>query len=264
MNIVKLTNKIALVTVILLTYWVFIFVCSTVFGFKIFRENMTEVFMLSILGIFAILFGAVILNIMFNLTAIAEERDKSSIPSVKVSKRSKIVLPAFIVSLVVIFALLYIGDLTTSKKKESYLVKAASALIEEQKDMLLRATDYSFSKTYINQISSDIKILSQVEEKFPQVTVIVQDEIDGKPLLLRFSSYSAIHNNEKPKKVDYILSTSSEERKYLYSIFTQGNNQHKFSANDGRYEIYFPVRTEKGIVVIHLSQYSRYGKMGSS
>ena len=66
MNIVKITNKIAIITVVLLMYWVFIFVSSMVFGFKVFQENMTEMFLLSILGIFAILSGAIILNITYS------------------------------------------------------------------------------------------------------------------------------------------------------------------------------------------------------
>jgi len=135
MNIVKITNKIALTTVILLMYWVFVFICSTVFGFKVFRENMTEMFMLSIFGIFAILFGVIILNIMFNLTAIAEGRDEQEITP---KKNHKVVFFIFLGSLVVIFLLLYAGDLVTSKQKEKYLMSSASDLIEEQKAIIDR------------------------------------------------------------------------------------------------------------------------------
>lgn len=260
MNIVKITNKIALITVVLLMYWVFIFVSSTVFGFKVFRENMTEMFMLSIFGIFAVLSGAIILNIMFNLTAIAEGRGKQE-PSPKFS--SKQILFAFIGSLVVIFLLLYSGDIATSKKKERYLVSSASELINEKKEIIDRLANYSFTRKYIEAASKYIKLLSKIEEKFPRVTVIARDYQDGKPLLLGFASYSGLGKDEKPLKVDYILSTSSEERKYLYSVFEGKTSKHRFSSNDGKYEIYYPVTTEKGRIVIHLSQYSRYGKIGS-
>lgn len=260
MNVVKITNKIALATVVLLMYWVFIFVSSTVFGFKVFRENMTEMFLLSILGIFAILSGAIILNIMFNLTAIADGRAKEEQKS---SGISKLVVTAFIGSLAVIFVLLYAGDLATSKKKESYLVSAASDLVKEQKDIVDRLANYSFSREYIERASQDIKVLGKVEEKFPRVTVITKDKIDGKEFLLGFSSYSGLGKDEEAKKADYILSTSSEERKYLHSVLDGKISKHRFSANDGRYEVYYPVKTENGNIVIHLSQHSRYGKIGS-
>ncbi len=261
MNIVNITNKIALATIVLLMYWVFIFVSSTVFGFKVFRENMTEMFLLSVLGLFTILSGAIILNIMFNLTAIAERQ--LGIEKKKPKKISKMLVVAFIGSLVVIFCLLYAGDFVTSKKKENYLVAAASSLVEEQKSIIHRLANYTFSREYIEKASQDIKILRRVEEKFPQVTVIVADKIDGKKFLLAFSSYSGLSKNEEAKKADYILSTSSEERKYLYSVLAGDISQHRFSANDGRYEIYYPVKTGKGNIVIHLSQYNRYGKIGS-
>jgi uncharacterized membrane protein len=44
-----------MVTVVLLVYWIFAFVSIQVFGFKVFRENLTQIFAMSILGIFAVL-----------------------------------------------------------------------------------------------------------------------------------------------------------------------------------------------------------------
>jgi hypothetical protein len=259
MNIVKVTNKIALVSVVGLMYWVFIFVCSTVFGFKVFRENMTEMFLLSILGIFAILSGSIILNIMFNLTAIAEgNRDVET-------KKSNATRPAviFISSLLVIFLGLYFGDMATTKKKETYLVSSASDLVTEQSDVMSRLSNYSFTREYLESTSQDIKILNKVEEKFPSITVIVRDYINDKSYLLGFGGYIYLNDDKEPQKSNYILSTSSEERKYLNSVFSGENKKHWFSSSDGRYEMYFPVKTEHGVIVLHLSQRSRYGKIGS-
>jgi len=260
MNIVKLTNKIALATVVLLMYWVFIFITSTVFGFKVFRENTTELFLFSILGLFAILSGSIVLNIMFNLTSIAEGRGASD---AKISKSYKPWTFGFAGSLLVIFILLFVGDLATAKQKERFLVSSASDLIAEQKEIIARLADYSFSSEYIDKAAQKIKVLSKVEEKFPRVTVIVRDSLDNKSLLLGFTDYSKLDKEELPDKADYILSTSSEERQYLHSVFDGGVSAHRFSANDGQYEIYFPIKTPKGIIVLHLSHHSRYGKSGS-
>lgn len=261
MSIVKITNKIALTMVVLLLYWVFVFVCSSVFGFKVFRENLTEIFLLSILGIFAILSGAIILNIMFNLTAIAEQKNTSDSYSPK--KPYKFILAGFLSSLMVIFLLLYLGDQATSNKKEQHLIASAAALVKEQKDIVEVLSNYTFSRDYIEKVSKNLRVLSKIEEKFPRVTVIVKDQWNAKPLLLGFGSYMSLGKKEKPEKVDYILSTSSEERKYLYSVFDGQNMEYYFSAHDGNYEIYYPVKTDKGLIVLYLSQYSRYGKIGS-
>jgi len=118
-------------------------------------------------------------------------------------------------------------------------------------------------RVYIEKASQNIKVLGKIEEKFPMVTVITRDYLDGKPLLLGFTGYSDLEKNEEALRVDYILSTSSEERKYLHAVFDGETTKHRFSSDDGQYEIYYPVKTDKGKIVIHLSQYSRYGKIGS-
>lgn len=260
MNIAKITNKIALGTVFLLIYWVFIFICTTVFGFKVFKENMTEVFILSILGIFSILCAAIALNIMYNLTAIAEKHKDNE---VAINNKSTVIkLGAFVASLFIIFAFLYVGDIATSKKKEQYLATSAEALVAEQAEAVETLADYKFSKEYINSASVAIALLSKIDEEFPRVTAIHQDEINGKQVILGFSS-SRYRRKEEPERVDYILSTSKEEREYIYSVFSGASLKYRFSSNDGKHEIYYPVNTNKGIVVLHLSQYSRYGKLGS-
>jgi len=50
-------------------------------------------------------------------------------------------------------------------------------VLEDQSDIVDRLTDYSFSKDYIESANEDINMLSKVEEKYPNVTVIVRDQI---------------------------------------------------------------------------------------
>lgn len=260
MNNSKITNKVAMVTLVLLVYWVFIFVCIQVFGFKVFRENLTQVFAMSILGIFTVLGGAIVLNVMYNLTAIAEryKDDQAQVPNQRI--KNKVII--FVGSLVVIFAFLFVGDMASSKRKEKRLVAAAKALVEEQKVTINRISKYNFSADYLTNVSTAIKFISKIDENFPKVTAIVKDRIDGKPVLLGFSDHF-YKSKDIPQKVDFILSTSADERKYLNRILDGVDNKYRFSSNDGRYEIYYPVKTDNGIVVFHLSEYSRYGKFGS-
>ncbi|WP_029410187.1 hypothetical protein [Treponema pedis] len=80
-RIVKLSNVLCIISVIALCYWVFTFIVMNVFGLKVFRENLTETFYLSILGILALMFGALITNVMFNLTRIAEKHNNDTADS---------------------------------------------------------------------------------------------------------------------------------------------------------------------------------------
>lgn len=260
MNLVKITNRIALITVILMTYWVFIFVCTEVFGFKVFRKNMTEMFAFSILGIFAVLGGALVLNIMFNLTAIAEQRQHTH---AKTSFNVKWALIAFITSLLIIFGALYAGDLATTKKRERYLVASAQSLVNEQNSIIEQLSDYEFSKSYINTLAENVSLLSDIEEEFPEITVIASDKIEDNRVLLGFNQYQYYDEDRHLSKSGFIISTSKQERDFLYGFFDGKDNGHLFSSHNSNYELYYPIATEKGRVVLHLTKRNRYGKLGS-
>jgi hypothetical protein len=260
MDISSITNKIALVSVIALIYWVFVFICVQVFGLKVFGENLAQIFGLSIVGLCTVLAGTICVNIMHNLTIIARCHDGGQAHrQVRVNTRT---LLLFAFSLPVIAALLFVGDMASSQRKQARLAEAANILAQEQAHIIDRIADYRFSRDYLKQTSADIKLMSKVDENFPEVTAIVRDTIEGKPMLLAFGDYF-YETKEPAYKVDYILSTSAEERAYLNEIFDGVRTDYLFSAHDGRYEIYYPVKTDNGTIVFHLSEYSRYGKIGS-
>lgn len=52
-KLVKATNIVGMVAVVLLVYWVFVLILSNVFGLKVFREYITEIFLMSILALSA-------------------------------------------------------------------------------------------------------------------------------------------------------------------------------------------------------------------
>lgn len=262
MHISKITNKVATFTVVLLIYWVFGFVCMQVFGFKVFRENITQIFALSIMGILAVLFGAIILNVMYNLTTIADKCRGELTTTQNETKKIKKKIVFFLSSLVLIFTLLFFGDLASSKLKEKRLAAAARILVDEQRDKINKISEYNFSSKYLADTSAAIKLISKIDENFPRVTAIIRDKIENKNVLLGFTEYY-YKSKEEHQKVDFILSTSAKERNYLNAIFDGKKDEYLFSSNDGRYEIYFPVKTENGTIVLHLSEYSRYGKFGS-
>lgn len=115
-SLVRLSNIIGITSIILLVYWVFIFISITVFGFKVFKENLTETFYLSIIGILALMFGALIINIMFNLTRIAEKHNHDEL-NIEKSKSKKLGL-LFGLSFPLVFLILFCGDYLTSIKKK--------------------------------------------------------------------------------------------------------------------------------------------------
>ena len=262
-KIVKLTNRVAFFSVALLAYWVFIFVSITVFDFKVFRENITQAFYLSILGVFALLGAAIILNIMLNMTRVADHFERREATQSRSGAPGLQSLVVGIASFPLIFGLLFLGDYRSSQAKKAHLVNAAEFLTAEHAASFEALADYTFNRAYAEKTAETLKVLTKVEEQFPHIKVIVRDSINRKPVSLAFSKRLYHDEDEQLKKVDFLLPASKKEREYLHSVFSGEKSDILFSANDGNYELWFPVNTANGIIVLYVSDWQRYGKLGS-
>ena len=271
-SLVKLSNIIGIVSIILLVYWVFIFISIEVFGLKVFRENMTETFYLSVLGILALMFGSLIINVMFNLTRIAEKHNQDNANSTKVFKKLWLV---FGISFPIIFGLLFGGDYLTSKKKEQMLITSAKSIIESNTEKSDKLLNYHFDKKWINETKDILAIYSKTDTHFPYVAVIVVDDIDNSQVFLNFRTYysyeeieveivtDTIQLQKQPQKKSYIRQTTQVEREYLNKVFFENYSEVRFSARQGKYELFYPYLKNGKIIVLYFSDYQRYGKIGS-
>lgn len=261
-NFVKLSNIIGTISIILLIYWVFVFISIEVFGLKVFKENITETFYMSILGILALMTGALIINIMFNLTRIAEKHNHDDLAAARTHQKTLRWL--FVLSFPAIFGLLYGGDYLTSKKKERLLIQAANSIIEDNAEKTQTLLDYQFSELWISRTEDVLDIMSKTDENFPNVMVIVADSIDNTKVILGFREfYGHMNDTIYPAKKNYILETTKAERDYLWDVFDTGNKEIRFSAHDGNYELYYPCFKDNQRIILHFSDYQWYGKIGS-
>lgn len=261
-SLVRLSNTIGIISIILLVYWVFVFISITVFGLKVFRENITETFYLSVLGILALMFGSLIINVMFNLTRIAEKHNQDDLNvSKRISKRSGLI---FGLSFPLVFAFLFIGDYLTSQKKEKMLVASAKSIIENNEEKSDKLLHYTFDENWIIETDNILGIYSKTDKHFPYVSVIVADSIDKSQVFLGFRDYSGnLNDTIQPIKKDFIQQTTKEERDYLDDVFYNNHDKVRFSASDGRYELFYPYLKDGKKIVLYFSDYQRYGKFGS-
>lgn len=262
-KLVKLSNIIGVVSIILLIYWVFVFIITTVFELKVFRENMTEAFYLSVFGILALMFGALMINIMFNLTRIAEKHNQDEI--IRITKKTKGLTTLFILSFPLLFALMYAGDYLTTKKREKMLIASAQSVLESDAKKNAKLLDYSFSREWIVETANILSLYSSIDTNFPHVSVIVADTLDGTAVFLGFNVNSGLTYNDtiQPRKEDYIRNTTREERLYLDHIFLEDQDEVRFSAHKGTYKLFYPYSENGKKIVLYFSDYQRYGKMGS-
>lgn len=262
-KLVKLSNIIGITSIILLVYWVFIFISITVFGLKVFRENLTETFYLSVVGILSLMFGALIINVMFNLTRIAEKHNHDN--STPVRTRFKKWGLLFALSFPLIFALLYAGDYLTSHKKEKMLIASAKSILDSNLAKSNKLLNYTFDKKWIFETEETLELYANTDESFPYVSVIVSDTVSGSQVFLGFRRGELFNLNDTvvPQKKYFIEKTSKDEREYLKKVFFQGYNEVHFTARDGRYELFYPFAKDGKKVVLHFSEYQAYGKIGS-
>ena len=264
-SLVKLSNIVGIIAIIALIYWVFTFISIEVFGLKIFRKNITETFYMSIFGILALMFGALIINVMFNLTRIAEKHNQDDN---QVKKSSKKVWILFALSFPVLFVFLLGGNFLTENKKEKMLIASAKSIIENDTTKSNQLVDYSFTLEWVEQTEEILKIISKTDKYFPNIDVIVADTLENADVFLRFNDYGSYRYNDNKekelyKKFVYIISTTKQERDYLSEVFFKNSNEIRFSSHDGNYELFYPYRKNGKVIVLYFADYQRYGKIGS-
>ncbi len=264
-TLVKISNIVAGIAIILLIYWVFTFISVQVFGLRIFRENISEIFAMSILGLIALMSGALMINVMFNLTRIAEKHNQD--PEVGVYRTSFKWIAAAVLSFPLLFGILFAGDYYTSKKKESMLVNSAKAIVETNIQRSDRMLDYKFDPAWLNETRDTLNFFEKTEKSFPNVSVIVKDSIENDQVFLAFREYADQYDENKvliqPEKRSFLMKTNAAEREYLNRVFNEGSAEKRFSASDGNYELYYPYTKDGKTIVLYFSDYQRYGKMGS-
>ena len=260
-QLVRLSNIIGIIAIVLLIYWVFAFITIEVFGLKVFRENLTETFYMSVLGILALMAGALIINIMFNLTRIAQKHNHDE----QTTKTSKKVGWILLASFPVLLLFLFGGDYLTSSKKERLLVASAKSIIETNTKKSDHLLNYRFDEDWIEKTEDILEILSKTDDHFPHVSILVRDSIDNEPVFLGFTSYHRGTSTDTipPVKKTFIRKTTQAERDYLNKVFVNGYDDYLYSSHDGRYELFYPYSNGQKRVVIYFSEYQRYGKIGS-
>lgn len=258
-QLVKISNYIGFISIVLLVYWVFTFILIEVFGLKVFRKNMTESFYLSVLGILAMMAGALIINIMFNLTRIAQKHNNDE----EISKNNKKIIITLLLIFPTIAIILFGGDYLTKKKKEELLINSAEYIIKISPEKTNRLVNYEFSKNYIINTADILEQYSNTDRNFPNVRLIVKDTIDNNQVYLIFNDYASFKENDTlvPRKNNYIYKTTKIERDYLDTIFNQNNTEVRFSSSDGDYELFYPYKKGNKTIILYFSEHQRYGKL---
>lgn len=277
-KLVKASNVIGMVSVVLLVYWVFAFILIQVFGLRVFRQYLTETFAVSIMGILALMAGALILNIMLNLTRIAERGKETAKQSS--SKTVYLLLAVF----PLLAALLFGGDYLTAQQKRKILIRSAERLIAESPQQVDRLADYRFNLPYLQTGSEILNLMEREDTSFTSVDVIAADTVAGKTVYIGLPgdknldyrseqivpaqdgdgfTVKAPEGEVRMRKTDFVYRADMGEREYFRRVFGGQTDEIRFTSNDGSYELFYPYRKNGRTLIFRFSDYRSYGKLGS-
>jgi hypothetical protein len=257
-KMVKLSNMIGFISILALIYWIIIFITMEVFDLRVFKEHTTSAFHFSIMGILALMFGALIINVMFNLSRIAE-RNKEEEQQPSKNKKGIII---FLASFPVIICFLFLGNFISAKKVENDLKKSADEMIKTYSHEINEFSNYSFTKEWINHTANTIEIIEKTDRNFDYVYLILQDVINGKNMYLSFSDRT-VNMDEKTvlNKIDYISRSALKEREYFNKVFKENYNEKYFVSNGGTYILFVPLRENGNTVILMFSNRQHYGNL---
>ncbi|MDR1341117.1 MAG: hypothetical protein LBK58_13840 [Prevotellaceae bacterium] len=261
----KLSNIVGLVGIFALIYWIVIKMTTDVYRLKIFQEKTSDLFGWSIAGILAMMFGALMINIMFNLSRIADKLDNEEQIKVQVSKKW---IFAFLISLPLVVGGLFLGNNVSIKKFEDKVLTISESTVHYYSsnldDIIL---SYAFNTEWVNKTDNLITILEHYDTLSLRVSIIFEDEIDEIPVYLIFNRKNG-DNGIKCKK-DYLLMCSSTTREYIDKVFKENYSQPYFGVEEERrsrseYGLYIPYEKNGKKAILLFFTYSRWGELGSS
>jgi hypothetical protein len=194
---------------------------------------------------------------MFNLSRIAERNKNEDLPEKKDRKGL-----IFLASIPVVLCFLFIGNFISVKKMENNLKKSADEMIET---FFPEITEYSFSKEWINSTAKTLGVIEKIDQNFDNVSLVLQDDVNGNKMYLIFSRFSSVRMDEQTKidKIDYINRSTLEEREYLEKVFQGKNNKKHFVSKGGKYTLYVPLEKNGNIIILVFSNWLKYGALSS-
>jgi hypothetical protein len=259
-KMVKLSNIIGFIAVLALIYWVIIFITTEIFGLKIFKETITETFNWSIIGILVLMFGALIINVMFNLSRIADKFNNDNEAIVKKTGKGVIV---FIGSLPLLIICLFLGNYLSTKKIENELKNSAEGIMKSYKSEIDKISKYTFDKDWINETTNLLSLMIRLDHNFNNMAIIFEDEINGSSFYLTFYDGRQVDERDELNKINFIRKYDVEEREYMDKVFRGNYTQKYFMSNKGSYHLFIPYENNGKKMILFFSDQRYYGSLKS-
>ena len=264
-KIINFTNTLGVIAVLALLYWIIIWGINEIFSLRVFRETITDILGYSILGILALLAGVFVINIMFNLSLIAENTGKKTAVT-KTKDRLPVWLIAFLVFLLLSILIMFLGDYGSTRQREIDLRNSAQELLQKHSATVKNLSNYKFTTEWLKEVNDALTLIEKLDPNISNIRILFPDNISGQSVYLAFRYYYSKQSETNPtiQKIDYIATLSQVEREYLDKVFNKNHTEKYFRANKGKYLLYIPHENNGRKVVFIFNNYQGYGTYGKT
>ena len=250
-TIVKLSNSIGLFSILLLIFLVFGFIVSVIFNLQ-FISFRKDYFGISILAVLSLMAGALILNIMFNLSRIASRGEPVAEDNPQKVKRLKwILLSGFPVVAIALVAGDNYSKEISSKKSLEFAKHLQAQLAEEEK-----FGAYEFSKNWIDKSEKNLSFINQLNGRPGNFALIWQDTLNNKK---HFFSISEYYENEEDssafEKETFMLHPDNEEAERIEKILNGELKTIQQERNGRNFESLIPFKQNKKTFILQYIEY---------
>jgi len=260
-KLARITYLIALLSICLLITWSIGVLVTTVFNLKVFQENTTEFALLSILPILATVAGAGIINIISNISLIANHLTGASINEKENDKKVKIGTRILLYGNLLLIVGLFGGSKISDKIKENDLKQEILEIKNSNKSIISKIPGPILDSNSINETQTVLEYIGKTNTKISEPVAIFTGIYKGQKVLYSVNSNSGVHR--AIDSTSFLFRTSEKTRSKIFGALQSNDDAPFVVSDDNAYEIFILIKSSKNPFMLKMSKYSRYGRISS-
>lgn len=257
----KITTLIIIFTTLAILVWLVGFIISVTFKLSVFDAD-ALVFLFAVLaGAFILILCSAILNIVINMSLIAEKNIKKLENNGSEISYKKIAL-FFGLAVLTIGCFLFLGDFISKNDAKNILIQEAQDIVSRYPNSINVLKKGLSDKNYLKEIPDTLKFLSSVKKEFPYVLLITSDKFNNDTVYLYITQWSSKNDLSLPLYGHAFYECNKKDCEYLSKVFFKNSLQQYFYQADQDFNLYIPFSENGKRFVLLFSKNQRYGKIG--
>ncbi len=275
---VKWLNRLALLAMGLMLLLLLGWAVVQVFGLRVFTRSLTQAVVFGGVGLFAVLGACLILNVMLNLSRMADSlaalhKDTATVGMPASGGDSKRWLALMGAAAVLMVAGLFAGDAHTRSVKKQRLIDTAQSVMQERSarlDAALTLPDSLQQPALLQNLARQLALIEQTDRHVDHIGLLLPARYLGEPVVVQVNrNWSNLRQDAtvveqgmaRVELGDLLFKTSADQRQWLFEAFAGRQPQPLYRHEGGHYQLFYPVKIGPDWVVLYFDDRQAYGKV---